>query len=691
MLEKNKKPRAILHIGLPKTGSTGLQEYLLMHTDELAANGVAYPKPLISSGHHAELLLLRRVTEPQAILDWHEPATRAADELEGGLSYLERTFRESIASTDSPDTIILSSEGLFEVLDTPERLAPLAQLFNGFEVTVIFYLRRIDQLIRSAILEHTKVVDPISESVIEGIITKRIAEHDAIETRLAYWQEVFGPESIVLRAYDRKVMKDGDVIADFFHAAGIDVALPAPPHSQANTSLAVETVYFMGDWLSFPIWGRSEFDRKMTGYLMEGSLQRKLAGFGSDLITSSRQRELVDRFQPMYCRLAERYGLPELFAESKPDGEAPSKVFGGLTYQNARPIFEHLLHRFHASSVEAKELRQNLDKVESEVARLSANLYTLRPEKDRLIRELSAERSNVEALQKISLEAETRAGRMTEELNTERRHAEALREFRPDRSPSNLWRFLRKREFRGIPKRPAIGSTPVEENPWRAMPPENRVVAILRSRHLDAVIDVGAAHGEYTRGLRSGGYTGKVICAEPLPDVHEILTRRTKELADVVILPRTAVGAEEGSAEINVAGNRVSSSILPMLDTHRNAAPQSAYVDVVATPVTTLDRIFAEHVPEAERVFVKIDTQGYEGQVLAGLRAERPRLIGLQIELSLTPLYEGQVLWRELIKGLCDEGFEIWDVIPGFRSPETGRLLQIDAVLFREGVMPNGN
>ena len=33
--------------------------------------------------------------------------------------------------------------------------------------------------------------------------------------------------------------------------------------------------------------------------------------------------------------------------------------------------------------------------------------------------------------------------------------------------------------------------------------------------------------------------------------------------------------------------------------------------------------------------------------------------------------------------GLLEQGFELWDIIPGYRDPETGCLEQYDGVYFR--------
>jgi hypothetical protein len=60
-----------------------------------------------------------------------------------------------------------------------------------------------------------------------------------------------------------------------------------------------------------------------------------------------------------------------------------------------------------------------------------------------------------------------------------------------------------------------------------------------------------------------------------------------------------------------------------------------------------------------------------------------PKVSGLQVELSLVPLYEGQLLFDEMIAMLTGMGFELWSLIPGFVNQKTGRLLQVDGLFSR--------
>jgi FkbM family methyltransferase len=215
--------------------------------------------------------------------------------------------------------------------------------------------------------------------------------------------------------------------------------------------------------------------------------------------------------------------------------------------------------------------------------------------------------------------------------------------------------------------------------------PAGRLVRWLRAEGVDVVVDVGANDGGYGRELRQARWFGALLSFEPSSEAHERLRRTARGDPHWHVAPRCALGAQAGAAELQLAGNSASSSLLPMLAAHVQAAPESRIGGTETVPVTTLDACGIALVEQADRLFLKIDTQGFEAQVLAGAAQTLRRCIGIQLELSLIELYEGQTLWRELHDGLCDDGFELIDIVPGFRDPTTGRLLQFDGIYRRTG------
>lgn len=211
-----------------------------------------------------------------------------------------------------------------------------------------------------------------------------------------------------------------------------------------------------------------------------------------------------------------------------------------------------------------------------------------------------------------------------------------------------------------------------------------RLVTMLARNKINLVFDVGANIGQFAQSLRRAGYTGHIVSFEPLSSAHSILFRASRKDSLWKIAPRVAIGEGDGEIDIHISANSVSSSALPMLDDHVKAELNSAYVGVERARLARLDTLTRDYLwPEAIS-FLKIDTQGYEDRVLNGASEFLPRVRGVQLELSLVPLYEGQKLFDFLFEHLVSLGFSIWAIWPGFCDPHTGRMLQVDATFFRE-------
>jgi FkbM family methyltransferase len=213
---------------------------------------------------------------------------------------------------------------------------------------------------------------------------------------------------------------------------------------------------------------------------------------------------------------------------------------------------------------------------------------------------------------------------------------------------------------------------------------QGRLSTMLASHGIDLVLDVGANIGQFAQSLREAGYRGRLVSFEPLSIAHAQLLRVSRRDTEWEIAPRAAIGDREGEIDIHIAGNSVSSSALGMLDSHTKAAPDSIYVGSERVRLSRLDTLAHDYVHPKAIPFLKIDAQGYEDRVLDGATELLSRIRGLQLELSFVPLYAGQQLFDALSEPLRSLGFSIWAIWPGFCDPRSGRMLQVDAIFFRD-------
>jgi FkbM family methyltransferase len=202
--------------------------------------------------------------------------------------------------------------------------------------------------------------------------------------------------------------------------------------------------------------------------------------------------------------------------------------------------------------------------------------------------------------------------------------------------------------------------------------------------NIDLVLDVGANIGQYSTFLRELGYSKKIVSFEPLSTAHTQLTKTSANDSCWEIAPRMALGNIDEETTINISSNSVSSSILPMTDSHLNAAPGSEYIAQEKVRVSKIDTIAQDYLKGYQNIFLKIDAQGFEKFVIEGAAATLPHIKGIQIEMSLVTLYEGELVLENMLALMRSINYSLYNVMPGFADPKTGRLLQMDGLFVRE-------
>ncbi len=221
---------------------------------------------------------------------------------------------------------------------------------------------------------------------------------------------------------------------------------------------------------------------------------------------------------------------------------------------------------------------------------------------------------------------------------------------------------------------------------YRRTPGTNATLQLLTSlQHfgVDFVVDVGANTGQFAGGLRASGYDGSILSVEPLSEAYVKLVSTARRDPKWQVHDRCAAGDHDGEIEINISGNSVSSSVLPIMETHVAAAEQSDYVGKETVKLLKLDTIVPPYLSAGNQTFLKIDTQGFEWEVLNGAYDILTEVRGIVCELSLVQLYDVQRLWMDVLERLENEGLSLWSLNRGFTDFRNGRALQFDATFFR--------
>jgi FkbM family methyltransferase len=204
----------------------------------------------------------------------------------------------------------------------------------------------------------------------------------------------------------------------------------------------------------------------------------------------------------------------------------------------------------------------------------------------------------------------------------------------------------------------------------------------LTARGINLIFDVGANAGQYAGQMRALGYRGRIISFEPLSSAFEKL--KENSAADPAwVAVNCALGSINEVAEINISQNSWSSSLLDILPAHVELAPDSAYQGKEKITVRTLDSVINDYYQSGDKIFLKIDTQGFGMKVLQGAEKSLERIAGIYMEMSLAPLYKDEPLMGEFLIYLQGKGYTLVAIEPEYFDPKTGQQLQVNGLFLK--------
>jgi FkbM family methyltransferase len=215
-----------------------------------------------------------------------------------------------------------------------------------------------------------------------------------------------------------------------------------------------------------------------------------------------------------------------------------------------------------------------------------------------------------------------------------------------------------------------------------------RLAHFLKLFGVDLVLDVGANRGQFAQELFKAGYTGNAVSFEVLPDAYDTLREvAARSKWAWTVAPRVALSDRAGTAHFHVTEIDTASSLLSPTQALAASATQARLVHTIEVSTARLDDVMADIGLNASECFLKMDVQGSEALVMAGAPNALKVASGLMAEISLKPLYDGQSSAKSLLEVIYEAGFEVWDIWPGYRNPQTYRLLQSDVVCFKGSII----
>ena len=197
------------------------------------------------------------------------------------------------------------------------------------------------------------------------------------------------------------------------------------------------------------------------------------------------------------------------------------------------------------------------------------------------------------------------------------------------------------------------------------------------------MFDVGANIGMSGQYFRNLGFKGKIVSFEPVSDLFRQLSQ-TASKDPLWLCENVALGELEGTETINISGGGGGASSLLMTDGKiQEKDPELGVVGQETVRVSTLASAMRKYYPDGDRLFLKLDAQGYEKKILNGGLMELHRVVGMRIEMSIVRIYQEEPLIYEMLPCLYDLGFRLCAIEEAWSNRETQEVYQIDATLFR--------
>jgi hypothetical protein len=319
-----------LHIGTHKTGTTALQRFFSLNRAMLKKRGVFYPyeggsnKP---AGHYRMVYSLCTGAMPSY---WLVPEDLGD----------ERNEWVAVLNPPPEENVLLSSEFFFQC--NPEVLERIRDFASGYQVKVVVYLRRQDDLEMSWYNQGVKGARREKESAAS------VCRYPT-EACFRRWEDVFGAETMIVRPYEKGRFDGGNIFADFLlHVFGWELTKEyIIPESVSNDSLHPMALEYKRLVNHLPL--RDDEIGALVTPLRRFSAHLRKAGGCEEVVLSPADRlAIIETYQPFYAEIAQKYIGREdgrLFHAPLPDVNQAWKGYE-ITPEDVQQIHGYLAAHF---------------------------------------------------------------------------------------------------------------------------------------------------------------------------------------------------------------------------------------------------------------------------------------------------------------------------------------------------------
>lgn len=203
---------------------------------------------------------------------------------------------------------------------------------------------------------------------------------------------------------------------------------------------------------------------------------------------------------------------------------------------------------------------------------------------------------------------------------------------------------------------------------------------ILQTYAINCVLDVGANTGQYAHSLRRVGYRGFICSFEPIEQAYAAL-KAGLGVDEKWAGYNYALGSENTQRTFHIAVESTAmSSFLSPQD-------NGWQLEEAAVEIKRLDTVYAEVLRatglQQPRVFLKMDTQGFDLEVFRGAQGCLDGILGLQSEVSVKPIYQGMPHYLDSLRIYQESGFDLYGLAEVARHPQQNHIIEMNCVMMR--------
>lgn len=210
---------------------------------------------------------------------------------------------------------------------------------------------------------------------------------------------------------------------------------------------------------------------------------------------------------------------------------------------------------------------------------------------------------------------------------------------------------------------------------------QNKIKAIIDLYQIDLVIDAGANIGQFATELRSNGYAGEIISFEPVKKSYHELAKKCMHDPLWAAVP-LGLGANNEELRINTSPFSVFDSLLTLSNFATSNWKTLGVDSTELITITTLDQYLLENKLDHRRIFLKLDTQGYDLEVFKGSLKCIDSIKAMQSEVSFIKIYKEMPNFIDVLENYLSAGFQISAFFPVCENVNLASI-EMDCILVK--------